>query len=91
MIADQIPSGPSHSDATFQESHFQLAQAVFATTISECDQGMDHNAALGGVRQRPLDLWPVEAEDHDFHALLGFTYRFNNAVNTVSGLDDQFH
>ena len=41
VIADQVSRCARDCDATLQKPHLQLAQARFATTIGECDQGMD--------------------------------------------------
>ena len=53
-----------------EEAQFQLAQALFAAAVGKCDQGGHLDAPRRRRLQRRLDIFAIEAEDGNLHALL---------------------
>jgi hypothetical protein len=69
----------------------QLAQILFATAIGECNQSMHKDASFDCLDKGMLQLGAIEAEDHDFDPVFGFSYPLDKPLDTVAGLNKKLH
>ena len=90
VIADQVSRCARDCDATLQKPHFELPQTLFATVVSECDQGMYKQAALDSVNECPLNFRPVKTKDHDFDTLFGLLDCLDYSIDPIRGLNEKF-
>src|SRR5258708_7552460 len=91
VIAHEVAGGTRDRNSTGQKIHLQLAQTLFTAAVRECNQGVHKNAALNRVDQRTFDLGAIKTEDHNFDALLRLPNAFDQSLDSVAGLDDEFH
>jgi len=52
---------------------------------------VDKNASFNRIHQRPFNLSAIKAKDYDFDTLLRFVDPFDQPLDTISRLDEQFH
>ena len=69
----------------------QAAQVFLAAAVGERDQGMHKYSPFDCIHQRSLDLWAIKTENHDLDGLLSLLNAFDQAIDAVSRLDQQFH
>src|SRR5439155_8964578 len=80
-----------HGDSLFQQTRLQFPQVLFATPVGKRDQRVDKNASFNRIHQRPFNLSAIKAKDYDFDTLLRLVDPFDQPLDTVTGLDEQFH
>src|SRR5205823_4074483 len=91
VIAHQIAGCARYGDAAGQQAHLEFSQVLLSAAILKRDQCVNENSSSSSLDEGPLNFWPLQPEDDDFYALFRLANTFDQALDTVARLDDEFH
>ena len=87
VIPHQITGGARYGNSFRQEVRFQFAEIFFTPAICKSDQRVYERTSLHGVHHGFFNFGSIKAKEDNLNTLSGLLDAFDQAVNTVPGLN----